>query len=201
MTCHESNEGGSSSLSYSWIIAVGLCIAASAISNLGLNIQKYALNHRGIVSPRRFYTLWLSGKAAMRRVAKREPGMPLTWWSAGFAGLVLGAIADFTALGFGGGLKSAQCHVLCLACMLRALRRLTALSRRAAQSIIAPLGSLTLVCNVVFARMIQHENVDQSTLTWTLVIIAGSAVSVGFASHKNCCAWRARGLRASHHRA
>uniref|UniRef100_A0A7S1GDF7 Uncharacterized protein n=1 Tax=Bicosoecida sp. CB-2014 TaxID=1486930 RepID=A0A7S1GDF7_9STRA len=77
-------------------------------------------------------------------------------WMLGFVGIVAGAIGDFAALGFG------------------------------AQSIVAPLGSTTLVANVFFAPMMLGEEISRSDLIATMAIVAGCVVSVAFASHKDC---------------
>jgi uncharacterized membrane protein len=76
-------------------------------------------------------------------------------WLLGISLVILGSFADFSALGFG------------------------------AQSIIAPLGSLTLVANVVFAQLLLHESISRRELLATLTIICGSGLSVAFASHED----------------
>lgn len=55
-----------------------------------------------------------------------------------------------------------------------------------AQSIVAPMASLTLVANVIFAPLIHGERVTRSMLVWTGVIIMGCALSVVFAQHQDC---------------
>ncbi len=74
---------------------------------------------------------------------------------AGFVGIVGGALCDFAALGFG------------------------------AQSIVAPLGSISVVANVVVAPMILGEVPTRRDVLATLLIVAGCAVAVSFASHKD----------------
>jgi uncharacterized membrane protein len=53
----------------------------------------------------------------------------------------------------------------------------------AAQSIVAPLGSLTLVSNILFAPLLLDERVARRDVIATLGIVAGSIVSVVFATH------------------
>ena len=65
-----------------WLIAVGICVVASTISNFGLNLQKLALTRKA---------LRIGSKSAYR-----------TLWILGFFGIVGGAIGDFAALVFGG---------------------------------------------------------------------------------------------------
>lgn len=77
-------------------------------------------------------------------------------WMLGFVGIVGGAVGDFAALGFG------------------------------AQSIVAPLGSMTLVANIIFAPLMIGEKVTRSDVLATLSIVAGCTLSVAFASHKDC---------------
>ena len=76
-------------------------------------------------------------------------------WISGLALIILGSFADFTALGFG------------------------------AQSLIAPLGSLTLVSNVLLAPIMLGETINRSDIYATGLIIVGSAITVSFASHQD----------------
>jgi hypothetical protein len=76
-------------------------------------------------------------------------------WSMGFACIVVGSVFDFAALAFG------------------------------AQSIVAPLGSISLVANIMFAQVMHGEKLSRTDLVATCVIILGCIVSVAFASHKN----------------
>lgn len=78
-----------------------------------------------------------------------------TLWIAGLWMIIFGSIADFAALAFG------------------------------AQSIIAPLGSLTLVSNVFFAPCLLGETLTPRDIWATVVIIFGCVLAVIFASHKD----------------
>jgi len=78
-----------------------------------------------------------------------------TVWMLGLLMVIIGSLADFAALAFG------------------------------AQSIIAPLGSLTLVANVFFAPCLLGETLTKRDLFATLTIIVGATISVMFASHKD----------------
>ena len=75
-------------------------------------------------------------------------------WATGLGLVILGSVADLLALGF------------------------------AAQSIVAPLGSLTLVSNVLLAPLFLGEQLDRRDLLATFAIVFGSAISVIFAAHE-----------------
>jgi len=55
----------------------------------------------------------------------------------------------------------------------------------APQSLIAPLGSLTLVSNAILAPKMLGEQISRSEILITALIIAGCAMAVAFASHKD----------------
>ena len=55
----------------------------------------------------------------------------------------------------------------------------------AAQSIVAPLGSLTLVANVMMAPWVLKETVSKRDVLSTLLIVAGCVLAVAFASHSS----------------
>ena len=76
-------------------------------------------------------------------------------WRFGLSLVVLGSLSDFIALMF------------------------------AAQSIIAPLGSLTLVWNTLLAPCLLHEQVTRSDLIATAAIVMGSSLSVACADHRD----------------
>lgn len=89
-----------------------------------------------------------------------QPSSPLSYhrqslWRIGLALVVLGSFADFTALIF------------------------------AAQSIIAPLGSLTLVSNTVLAPLLLKESVTALDVLATVAIVVGSSLSVACADHRD----------------
>eukprot|EP00475_Leptophrys_vorax_P045412 TRINITY_DN940_c0_g1_i3.p1 TRINITY_DN940_c0_g1~~TRINITY_DN940_c0_g1_i3.p1 ORF type:complete len:411 (+),score=67.61 TRINITY_DN940_c0_g1_i3:486-1718(+) len=74
-------------------------------------------------------------------------------WVLGVALLIGGAIGDFLALGF------------------------------AAQSTVAPLGSLTLVVNMFMARWMHGERITPIGVIATICIVAGSFLTIAFANH------------------
>lgn len=78
-----------------------------------------------------------------------------TFWLLGMVGIVMASFCDFAALAFG------------------------------PQSVIAPLGSLTMVANAFVAPMMHGEKLHPNVVTSTLVIVAGCAMSVAAASHSN----------------
>lgn len=53
----------------------------------------------------------------------------------------------------------------------------------AAQSLLAALGSIQFVSNVVFARLVNKERITRQTVIGTLVIVGGCIVLVMFGSH------------------
>ena len=74
-------------------------------------------------------------------------------WQCGLALVILGSIFDFAALAF------------------------------APQSVIAPLGSLTLVSNVFLAPLLLKERLSRRDVLCTLIIVGGAALAVGCASN------------------
>jgi len=76
-------------------------------------------------------------------------------WILGVGLLICGAIGDFLALAF------------------------------APQSVVAPLGSLTLVVNLFVARWMHHEKITAVGILATICILTGSFLTVAFASHKD----------------
>jgi uncharacterized membrane protein YphA (DoxX/SURF4 family) len=73
----------------------------------------------------------------------------------GLALIIFGSLGDFVALGM------------------------------VAQSIVAPLGSIALVANVLFAHFWLHEVVGKREIVGTLLIIIGSVLSVVFGNHSD----------------
>eukprot|EP00924_Labyrinthula_sp_SR-Ha-C_P001062 snap_masked-scaffold_7-processed-gene-12.1-mRNA-1 protein AED:0.28 eAED:0.31 QI:0/0/0/1/1/1/2/0/405 len=76
-------------------------------------------------------------------------------WVTGLFFMALGAILDFVALGF------------------------------APQSVVAPLGSLTLVFNLYLAQFFHHEKVSSSDILATMIIITGCVVCVATSNHND----------------
>jgi uncharacterized membrane protein len=85
----------------------------------------------------------------------REGYHKFALWWLGLLLIVFGAIADFAALTF------------------------------APQSLVAPLGSLTLVSNIILSPIILKEVVTTRDIIATLTIVSGCIVAVAFASHDN----------------
>jgi len=84
-----------------------------------------------------------------------DSGQHKTWkdklmWAAGLSGMILAAILDFTAFGF------------------------------AAQSLIAPLGSVTLLFNVILSPIILGEKVAKSDWVAALIIGGGCTLAISF---------------------
>lgn len=76
-------------------------------------------------------------------------------WRIGLALVILGSLADVAALVF------------------------------APQSVIAPLGSLTLVSNTIFAPMLLREKITKCDVVATSLIVIGAAVAVSFGPHED----------------
>ena len=169
-------EEGTVRARYSWVIAVLLCVLAAMISNFGTNLQKLAWTkscaaHPGKASKggspgrERRNSLDLSGIYADLEVEREAEEPPMSqaeqsrrfrrYWVPGLLLVVTGAICDFTALGFG------------------------------AQSVVAPLGSLTLVMNMGFAQILHGEVLTKKDMIATTFIIIGCVFAVAFATHKN----------------
>lgn len=111
-----------------------LASTGSMISNLGLNLQK--LTH---VRAMRVAAAQQQNSANSNSANSKSDSIPSSnayyrkpIWVLGLSLVVFGSIADFIALGF------------------------------AAQTIVAPLGSLTLVTNVVFAPYFAGEKLSRS---------------------------------------
>ena len=88
------------------------------------------------------------------------PPSPLSYhrqllWRVGLFLVILGSLADFVALCF------------------------------AAQSIIAPLGSLTLVFNTVLSPLLLSEHIGSVDVLATVAIVLGSSLSVACADHRD----------------
>lgn len=77
------------------------------------------------------------------------------FWVMGIILVVLGSLGDFWALSM------------------------------AAQSIVAPIGSITLVTNVLFARFGLHEELTRMDVIGTALVIVGSVLSVAFGNHES----------------
>jgi uncharacterized membrane protein len=78
----------------------------------------------------------------------------LMMWLLGISCVVIGSLGDFFGLAFG------------------------------AQSIVAPLGSMTVVSNIFLAPIMQGEVVTRADVIYTGIIVFGCVVTVAFASHK-----------------
>ena len=83
---------------------------------------------------------------------KRKAVYKLPLWNFGFTLIIMGSILDFVAFGF------------------------------APQSLLAPLGALTLVWNMMLAPCFNKERLDRRDIVSTLVIFLGAIVAVLFAS-------------------
>lgn len=76
-------------------------------------------------------------------------------WTMGMAGIILASVFDFVALAFG------------------------------PQSVIAPIGALTIVMNGCVASYLHGEKVTRMIVATSIVICSGCAIAVAAASHEN----------------
>eukprot|EP01084_Bolivina_argentea_P045225 83241_1 len=160
-----------------WYIGVGLGIGSSIISNLGVNIQKLAHSNRAkkLKAPDHInmqsmgnfsfndttYTEISKLNIPIESVSpttslinvvnsKQKPYLLDIKWILGLLLQITGAMMDFTALGF------------------------------APASVVAPLGSLTLVTNVFLAPIMHNEKPTTKILLATALIIFGTIITVIF---------------------
>eukprot|EP00501_MAST-03F_sp_TOSAG23-6_P001436 GSMAST32.ASY1.ANO1.1493.1 assembled CDS len=96
-------------------------------------------------------------KEQLRNLAKRRPYIRQPSWGTGLILVVCGSIADFAALGF------------------------------AAQSLITPVGGITMVANVFFAYAFLGENVTRKDVFATVIICSGVALIPVFADKSESC--------------
>ena len=142
----------------SWILAVFLAALASFISNLGVNLQKlHHIRARGS-SPSSSSSSPLTSitSSSSSHSSTSPPPLPTAHYSAsllwrlGLLLIVFGSLFDVAALGLG------------------------------AQSLVAPLGSLTLVSNILCAYLLLKERVTRYDILCTSLIITGSTFAVAF---------------------
>jgi hypothetical protein len=105
-----------------------IAIVASIVGNLGANLQKHSHN-----------------KEAEKPPAARRPYLRRNMWWVGFAGVVFGALGDFSALAFG------------------------------SQSLVSALGGgTTLICNVVAANYFNKERFYRTDIYGVLAVVSGA---------------------------
>lgn len=140
-----------------WVIGVGLAALGSFVSNLGVTLQK--LHHLQCAQMKPNGATKDTNDNGHKTVSGTRVDHPAahyykqSLWRIGLALVVVGSVADFVALSF------------------------------APQSLVAPLGSLTLVSNVIFAPLLLKEKITRRDLIATITIVTGSAIAVSFASH------------------
>lgn len=151
-------------MKYGWAIGVALAALAAVVSNVGLNLQKWQHNrlsaeHERLVSESRSSAKGSSSPSSGGEDALPPPAKPgyasERVWQLGLFLIALGSLFDFAALAF------------------------------AAQSVVAPLGSLTLVSNVVVAPWLLGERRTRKDVVATAFIVCGAAMSVTFAAHES----------------
>ena len=90
-----------------------------------------------------------------RPISAQRPYTRQPGWALGLGMVILGSLCDFAALAL------------------------------AAQSIVAPIGSVTLVANMVFAQWWLKETLSRRDMIGTVLIIAGSVLTVAFGDHSD----------------
>jgi len=129
------SEGDTSSL---WYVGVIVSIFGSVASNFGVNTQKYSMIQE-------------------IRTGRERPYARQPIWLLGMILVILGAVADFGALGF------------------------------AAQSLITPVGGFTMVANLFFASMWLGEKITRLDFMSTFLIIGGIILIAAFADKSAQC--------------
>lgn len=146
-----------------------LAIMAAITNNIGLNIQKLAWNrsqgHQLPASDRPDIDddddlvhehEHDDEEAGGAGLSKPKPQTSFSGlWACGMLLILLASMFDFAALGFG------------------------------PQSVIAPLGALTMVANAFVAPCINGEKLQPGIIKATVVILIGCIMAVGSASHDN----------------
>mmetsp|Transcript_11568 Transcript_11568/g.20547 ORF Transcript_11568/g.20547 Transcript_11568/m.20547 type:complete len:710 (-) Transcript_11568:38-2167(-) len=132
------SECGNREESEYWYVGVIVSIVASVLSNFGVNTQKYSMIQEIRTGQQRGYT--------------RQP-----IWMLGLFMVILGAVADFGALGF------------------------------AAQSLITPVGGMTMVANLFFASYWLGEVITRRDLGSTSLIVLGIILVAAFADKSSQC--------------
>ena len=94
-------------------------------------------------------------RSGLKNPEKRQSYLLNPRWITGLALTVLGSIADFAALAF------------------------------AAQSLVAILGSLTLVVNILLAPLMLNEKVSQTDVRAVVMIVIGCMIAVAFGQHES----------------
>lgn len=129
---------GEESSSGLWYVGVIVSIIGSVLSNFGVNTQKYSMIQEIRNDRERSYA--------------KQP-----IWVIGMLMVIVGALADFAALGF------------------------------AAQSLITPVGGFTMVANLFFASYWLGERITRLDFMSTWLIIGGIVLIAAFADKSDQC--------------
>ena len=151
---------GDTSLPDFWV-GVFAALIGSIILNLGLNVQKYAYNTRGLHHQKSNQE---NNTFTVHTVAHAPPSPPSPTplyknkiWVLGFAVFLLGNTGDAIGLTF------------------------------TPQSVITPIGSISLVSNLFFAKLLLGEKIGIRTLIAVCFIICGVIFIVVSSSNANGC--------------
>ncbi|GIQ81039.1 magnesium transporter NIPA [Kipferlia bialata] len=122
----------------SWVVGVGISCFSSVTLNLGINVQKLALNKNSALPKEK------------QKAVIRQPT-----WLFGLGIFILGNIGDFVALSF------------------------------ASPTVLAPLGSISLVSNVIFATLLLRERFGFLDALAVAVVATGAVMAVLAGSHED----------------
>ncbi|KAH9256436.1 hypothetical protein BASA81_005350 [Batrachochytrium salamandrivorans] len=132
---------------------------AAITNNIGLNIQKLAWNRsQGHQLPSSDLPDINNDDEEEGGGGNAKPKLQTSFsglWACGMLMILLASMFDFAALGFG------------------------------PQSVIAPLGALTMVANAFIAPCMNGEKLQPGIIKATIVILIGCIMAVGSASHDN----------------
>lgn len=147
---------------YLWIVGCGVSMLGSICSNFGLNIQKYSLNQNTakvekeqIHHCKQPYALFYFRFFLFMEMKCLWFVYVCRMWLLGFSLVIFGALADFAALSL------------------------------AAQSIVAPIGSVTLLANLFFAYFWLGEKLTKIDIIGTVMVTVGSVISAAFGDHSS----------------
>ena len=148
-----------------WIAGFSIGLAFSFLAALGLNLQKLSMNREGesyILHPGMTLIALTSPShhpppalhpAALKPEASRRPTIKQPLWVIGLSLITSGSLLDFVAFGM------------------------------APQSLLAPLGALSLVWNLLIAPLFNSEKLTRQNMVATCIIIFGTLLTVIFAAH------------------
>lgn len=141
-----------------WVIGVIINVIGSISINMGTNLLKYSHTHpklRQATGSKDYAAAQNLHPDELPELTEEEKKYSKKIWVFGLSIFVAGSIFNFISFGY------------------------------AAQSLLAALGSVQFVSNVVFGRFILKEIVTHRILAATALIVAGNTLTVYFSSHSS----------------